>query len=203
MKLTVNIPSEVEEPLNEKCQKTQKEPSELVELLLEWYFLKRKKPEINEIGNANDLLKMADYCAKERMYNCRYSEVDRCTREVEIHKTKKPKPLHPYMCLFCSQFEDKREENGGTEQKEDKNQNAIDEHKIARIAAGIIMEKYGNKLDKSNNASKDNDKSNEHSNEEDKAANHLNFSEFEEEIEEEPEEELITKDKVEKLLDDW
>lgn len=197
MKLTVNVPSEVEEPLNEKCKKTQKEPSELVELLLEWYFLKRKKPEINEVGSSNDFLKIADYCTKERMYNCKYSEVDNCTREVKVQASNKPKLLHPYMCLFCSHFEDKREqsktekEDEESKTQENKDQNTIDEHKIARIAAGIVMEQYGNKLDKvTDTKSEDN-------------SNEVSLDEFEEEIGGEPEEELITRDKVEKLLEDW
>lgn len=218
MKLTINVSSEVEELLDEKCKKVQKEPSELVELLLEWYFLKRKKPEINEIGNANDFLKMADYCAKERMYNCKYSEIDNCNREVEVHGSKKPKPIHPYMCLFCSHFKDKREQ-GESEQEEEENKNekTIDEQKIAKIAAGIVMEQYGNKLsspnktdrsdrsdksDKSDNSDDSNSKESS-SNGEETDSNEFNFSEFEEEIEEEPEEEFITRDKVEKLLEDW
>ncbi len=195
MKLTVDVPSEVEELLDEKCKKTQKEPSELVELLLEWYFLKRKKPQIDEIGNANDFLKIADYCAKERLYNCKYSDVENCNRDVKVQASKKPKPLHPYMCLFCSHFEDQREQNKTEQeeqQEESKTQNPIDEQRIAKIAAGIIMEQYGKKLEK------DTDSGSEDAN-----SKELSLNQFEEEIDEEPEEELITRDKVEKLLKDW
>lgn len=204
MKLEINVPSEVEESLNEKCKKTRKEPSELVELLLEWYFLKRKKPEINEIGNANDLLRIADYCAKEKMYNCKYSDIDNCTRDVKARISEKPKPLHPYMCLFCSYFEDKREQDKEGQEREEKSktEDAVDEHKIARIAAGIVMEQYGNKMAMNPDTSGEPNLSEEGSKE-------LSFDEFEEEIEEEsendlePEKELITRDKVEKLLEDW
>ncbi len=231
MKLEVNVPSEVEERLNDKCKKTQKEPSELVELLLEWYFLKRKKPEINEIGNASDFLKIADYCAKERLYSCKYSDIDNCTRDVEVHGSKKPKPLHPYMCLFCSQFQDKREQDK-THQEEDKeendtrneintetraetkaedfsgdmSQNVVDEHKIARIAAGIVMEQYGNELTAGSGSTSETSKTNTNSDEE--TSKELSFDDFEEEMGEGTEndleeKELITRDKVEKLLEDW
>ncbi|MFO7966854.1 MAG: hypothetical protein R6U44_04570 [Archaeoglobaceae archaeon] len=215
MKLTLNVPSEVEEPLNDKCKKTKKDPSDLVESLLEWYFLKRRKPEINELGNANDFLKIADYCAKERMYNCEYSDIDNCTRDVKVQASKTPRPLHPYMCLFCSHFKDKREKEEQGEQvqerkeqgREEDRDHSIDEHKIARIAAGIVMEQYGSKLN-DHPPSSEGYKPNEN-NLNENGFEEVDFEEFEEEIEEEAEfnkgseEDLITRDKVEKLLDDW
>ncbi len=183
MKVTVDVPPEIEKFLLKKCEKTKTEPSELIKLLLEWYFLKfRKSKTDSSSSSSSGFLKVANECAMERVKNCRYSDGKNCAREVfnDIMTEKDPEPIVPYKCLFCNHFIDRRESKTKskprrreyTGQKED---DPVDQtYEIARVAAKMVVEMYNDKL--SNNSKNDTD---------------------------EVDEEAITKNKVEKLLEKW
>jgi len=141
MKVTVDIPSDIEKLLLKKCEKAKLKPSEFVLSLLEWYFLKWRKSKI-EVGSG--FIKIANSCALERVKYCKYSDGKHCAREVfmDIVSEKEPEPIVPYKCLFCSYFVDKRI----PEAKKIERDAADQTHEIAQIAARLVYELYGEKL---------------------------------------------------------
>lgn len=182
MKVTVDVPPEIEKFLLKKCEKTKTEPSELIKLLLEWYFLKFRKSK-TEGSSSSGFLKVANECAMERVKNCRYSDGKNCAREAfhDIMSEKDPEPIVPYKCLFCNHFIDRRESKTKIKprKREDKeNEDTVDQtYEIARIAAKMVVELYSDNL------------SHEPKNDSDKV--------------DEIDQEAITKNKVEKLLEKW
>ncbi|MFP3946883.1 MAG: hypothetical protein ACOC5L_00545 [Halobacteriota archaeon] len=171
MKVTVDIHPEIEKLLLKKCEKTQTEPSELVKLLVEWYFLKFKKSR-NE--GSSGFIKIANQCAMERVKNCRYSDGKTCAREVfnDIMAEKDPEPIVPYKCLFCQHFVDRREPKAKNLKKE---RDGVDQiHDIAKVAARMVVELYGDKLGYRSNQESD-----------------------------QVEEEALTEKKIEELLENW
>lgn len=141
MKVTVDIPPDIENLLLKKCEKAKLKPSEFVQSLLEWYFLKWRKSKI-EAGSG--FIKIANSCALERVKYCKYSDGKHCAREVlmDIFSEKEPEPIVPYKCLFCSYFVDKRI----PEAKKIERDAADQIYEIAQIAARLVYELYGEKL---------------------------------------------------------
>lgn len=191
MKVTVDIPPEVEKYLLKKCEKANTEPSELIRLMLEWYFLKFRKSKSESSNSSSGFLKVANECAMERVKNCRYSDGKTCAREAfhDIMSEKDPEPIVPYKCLFCNHFVDRREsktksklrsrrrEHNGQEEDD-----TVDHtYEIARIAAKMVAEMYSDKLSDNPKDMSDNPKNDT----------------------DEVDEEAITKNKVEKLLEKW
>ncbi|MFP3909619.1 MAG: hypothetical protein ACOC5L_00050 [Halobacteriota archaeon] len=194
MRVILDIPPDIEEPLVKKCQKTNKEPEELIELLLKKYFLKRKRSR-SEGSSGSGFLKVANYCARERISHCKYSDGTSCTRESNKQvKDELPSSIAPYICLFCPHFVDQRETEGAEESKNEKEIITDRSQEIAEIAAQIVLEQYGAKIDFS---STDPDGTEE-------AESEVEGEEGNGQADEEGKnEELITKDMVEKLLQDW
>lgn len=175
MKVTVDIPPEIEKLLLNKCEKTQTEPSELIRMLVEWYFLKYKKSRNND---SSGFIKVANQVAMDRVKNCKYSDGKHCAREVfnDITAEKDPEPIVPYKCLFCNHFVDRREPKAkNLKNKEGNEKDGIDQiHNIAKVAAKMVVELYGDKLGYRPNKELD-----------------------------EIEEGAITQRKIEKLLENW
>ncbi len=202
MKVTVDVPPEIEKFLLKKCEKTKTEPSELIKLLLEWYFLKFRKSRgegSSSSSSSSGFLKIANECAMERVKNCRYSDGKNCAREVfnDIMAEKDPEPIVPYKCLFCNHFIDRRESKTKpktrikdyTGQKEE---DAVDQtYEVARIAAKMVVEMYSDKL--SNNSNSSSNSNNSSSSNPEKDSNEMD----------EVDQEAITKNKVENLLEKW
>ncbi|MFO7967848.1 MAG: hypothetical protein R6U44_09655 [Archaeoglobaceae archaeon] len=190
MRVTVDVPPEIEQLLVKKCEKTKTEPSELIKLMLEWYFLKFRKSK-NGGGSSSGFLKVANECSMERVKNCRYSDGENCAREVfnDIMAEKDPEPIVPYKCLFCNHFIDRRESKTKpkTRRKEllsQKEDDAVDQtYEVARIAAKMVVQMYSDKLSNNSNSN----------------SNPKYDSNEMDEVDQEP----ITKNKVEKLLEKW
>jgi hypothetical protein len=139
MRISIDIPPDIEKALLEKCEKAKISPSEFVLSLLDWYFLKRKKE-----GSESEFMKIAKQCAAERVRYCKYSDGRHCAREVfsDILEEKEPEPIVPYKCLFCPYFVDRRAEKPKTRDRD-----IVDRtYDIARLAAKLVVELYGDKL---------------------------------------------------------
>jgi hypothetical protein len=143
MKVTVDIPSDLEKMLLEKCEEVGISPSDFVISLIEWYFLKRKK-DVHS-SEVYELLKVAKKNAEIRIRYCKYSDGMYCALEVfdDIFSEKEPEPITPFKCLFCSYFVDRRRVKEKEELQELKEAKAYD---IAKLAAKFVVELYGDKL---------------------------------------------------------
>jgi hypothetical protein len=147
MRITIDIPPDIEEKLYQKCDEAGISPSEFINALIEWYFLKRKKktsPESHEF--INTAIRIAD----ERKQYCKYSDGTHCALEVldDIFEEKKPEPITPYKCLFCLDFTDRRKKaklRKGVE-VEGIEHVRLKVHEIAKLAAKYMFEMYGDKL---------------------------------------------------------
>ena len=140
MRVSIEIPPDIEKALLEKCEKAKMSPSDFILSLLDWYFLKRKK----ESGES-EFIKIAKQCAAERVKYCKYSDGKYCAREVfsDILDDREPEPIVPYRCLFCPYFVDKR----AKETREFERRDIVDRtYDIARLAAKLVVELYGDKL---------------------------------------------------------
>ncbi len=140
MRITVEIPPDIEQALLEKCEKSGVSPSEFILSLLDWYFLKRKQ----ESGKISEFLRVANKCAAERIKYCKYSDGRYCAREVfsDIFEEKEPEPIVPYKCLFCPYFVDRREEKIKEVEKD-----FVDKtYDLARLAAKLVVQMYGDRL---------------------------------------------------------
>jgi len=140
MKVTVDIPSDIAELLMEKCKETGLSPSQFISALLEWYFPKRKKTKPLEIS---EFLAYARKIGEERMKYCKYSDGKYCLLESldNIFEDSTPEPIDIYRCLFCVNFVDKRK-------LKKREQIRLDDDivKVAKIAAKLVVELYGDKL---------------------------------------------------------
>ncbi|WP_290901209.1 hypothetical protein [Ferroglobus sp.] len=133
MRISVDIPADIEEKLLKKCEELGVSPSEFISALLEWYFLKRKK----EVSG--ELEKYAKKYGTEKMKNCKYSDGKICALEALTDLEAEVEPLNVYKCLFCSYFVDKRKEH----LKKKENFEIVE---IAKMAAKIVIENYGDRL---------------------------------------------------------
>lgn len=139
MRVTIEIPSDIERLLVKICEEKGVSPSNFILSLLEWYLLKRSKVRPLEIS---ELVANAKKIGNEKMRNCKYSDGKFCMLESldDIFEEKIPEPLSIYRCLFCSYYVDRRREK----RKEIK----IDEDivRIAKLTAKLVVELYGDRL---------------------------------------------------------
>ncbi len=143
MRLTIDIPPDIEKKLIAKCEEAGISPSDFVISLLEWYFLKRKKSA--QSSEVYELLRVAKENGEMRIKHCKYSDGTYCALEVfdDIVSEKEPEPITPFKCLFCPYFVDKRkakEKIGTADVKE------VKVYDIAKLAAKFVVELYGDKL---------------------------------------------------------
>jgi hypothetical protein len=131
--------------LYKKCDEAGLSPSEFINALIEWYFLKKKKkasPESQEFVNT------AIKIANERKLYCKYSDGSHCALEVldDIFEEKKPEPISPFKCLFCLDFHDRRKLPRKGVEVEGLENVRLNVHEIAKLAAKYVFELYGDKL---------------------------------------------------------
>ncbi len=144
MRITVDIPPDMEKLLLKKCEESNVSPSEFVYLLLEWYFFKRRKREESS-AELNELLRVAKEIAEERVRYCKFSDGAYCAIEAfeDVFSDKEPVPISPFRCLFCLYYVDKRKDKRRTEFRELTEAKMYD---LAKIAAKFVVELYGDKL---------------------------------------------------------
>ncbi len=138
MKITIEIPPDMEKLLLEKCREKNVSPAEFVYLLLEWYFYRRQKSS----GELAEFLKVAKQIAEERVKYCKYSDGVYCALEAleDVLSEKEPAPITPYRCLFCVYFVDRRRERPKIDLK------GMEIYDVAKLAAKLVVELYGDKL---------------------------------------------------------
>ncbi len=144
MKITIDIPPDMEKLLLKKCENAGISPSEFVYLLLEWYFYKRqKKSEVS--GELGEFLRVAKEVAEERVRYCKFSDGAYCAIETfeDVFSDKEPVPISPYKCLFCLYYVDRRKDRRKTEFRELTEAKMYD---LAKIAAKFVVELYGDRL---------------------------------------------------------
>ncbi len=140
MRITIDIPPDIEEKLLKKCEEKGVSPSQFILALLEWYFLKRYQAKPLEIS---ELVAYAKKIGSERMKNCKYSDGKFCMLESldDVFEERTPEPLNIYKCLFCPNYVDKRREKRRESLKVDENM-----INVAKLAARFVVELYGDKL---------------------------------------------------------
>ena len=140
MRITIDIPPDIEELLLKKCEEKNLTPSQFILALLEWYFLKRTQTKPLEIS---EFLAYAKKIGSERMKTCKYSDGKFCMLESldDVFEDKTPEPLNIYKCLFCSSYVNRKREKRRESLKIDD-----DIVKIARLTAKFVVELYGDKL---------------------------------------------------------
>ncbi len=134
MKVTVNVPPDIEEKLLKKCEELGVSPSEFVLALLEWYFVKRKKEPSGELE------KYAKKYGTEKMNTCKFSDGKVCALEALSDLEREVEPLNIYKCLFCTYYVDRRKETKKPSVPE------MDIVEIAKLAAKLVVESYGDRL---------------------------------------------------------
>ena len=145
MRITIDIPPDIEERLYKKCEEAGISPSEFVHALIEWYFLKKKKKSSPE---SQEFINVAIKIANERKLYCKYSDGNHCALEVldDIFEEKKPEPVSPFKCLFCLDFQDRRKLPRKGVEVEGLENIRLKVHEIAKLAAKYVFEIYGEKL---------------------------------------------------------
>ncbi len=154
MKISIEVPPEMEKLLMEKCSKSGVSPAEFIYHLLDWYFFKRKRKERkSELAiELEQLLKFAKEASMERVKYCKFSDGVHCGKELlesDIFSEDRSEPISPYRCLFCPHFIDRREEEEVKKVKMMRLNGSISElqlHDLARIAAKYVIEMYADKL---------------------------------------------------------
>ncbi|RLI79863.1 hypothetical protein DRP05_02645 [Archaeoglobales archaeon] len=143
MRIIIDIPSDLESKLIEKCDKVGVSPSEFVYSLLEWYFY-RRKDKVNR-SELNEFLETAKKCGMERVKYCKYSDGSYCAVEVfdDLFAEKEPELISPYKCLFCPYFVDRRKDKKKVEFKE---LSEAKMYELAKLAAKFVVKVYGDKL---------------------------------------------------------
>ena len=140
MRVSIDIPPDIEQALLEKCERSGVTPSEFILSLLDWYFLRRKQ----ESGKISEFLRIANQCAAERIKYCKYSDGRHCAREVfgDLFEDKEPEPIVPYKCLFCPYFVDRR-----SDRVKEVERDFVDKtYDLARLAAKLVVQMYGDRL---------------------------------------------------------
>lgn len=143
MKVTIDLPSDLESKLMEKCEKAGVSPSEFIYSLLEWYFYKRS--EKIDKSDLTEFLETAKKCGMERVKYCKYSDGSYCAVEVfdDLFAEKEPELISPYKCLFCPYFVDKRKEKRKIEFKDLSEAKMYD---LAKLAAKFVVKMYRDKI---------------------------------------------------------
>lgn len=134
MKITVEVPSDLEKALMEKCKEKGLTPEEFVYSLIEWYF-KRQKSETSEF------FRVAKEVAEEKVKTCKFSDGSFCSLKAleNVFSEGKIEPISMYRCLFCVYYLDRRKEKI----KRELDSKVID---IAKLAAKLVVELYGDKI---------------------------------------------------------
>lgn len=143
MRITIDVPPDMEQEITSKCDEAGISPSEFVYALLEWYFYKKKdKVDKSEL---KEFLTTAKNYGVERVKNCKYSDRNHCAIEVfdDLFAEQEPEVLSPYKCLFCPYFVDKRREERKAELKQPTEAKM---YELAKIAAKFVVELYGDEL---------------------------------------------------------
>ncbi len=140
MRVTIEIPPDIEERLLKVCEEKGLTPSQFILALLEWYFIRRYKAKPVEIS---EFIAYAKKIGAERIKNCKYSDGKYCLLESlnDIFEDRMPEHLSIYRCLFCSYYTDKRREKRREDLRVDE-----DMIKIAKLAAKFVVELYGTKF---------------------------------------------------------
>ena len=140
MRVTIDVPPDIEEKLLKKCEEKGVTPSQFILALLEWYFLKRYQAKPLEVS---ELVAYAKKIGSERMKYCKYSDGKFCMLESldDVFEEKTPEPLNIYKCLFCPNYVDRRREKRRESLKLDENM-----INVAKLAARFVVELYGDKL---------------------------------------------------------
>ncbi len=140
MRITIDIPPDIEEKLLKKCEEKGITPSQFILALLDWYFLKRYQAKPLEIS---EFIAYARKIGSERVKYCKYSDGKYCMLESldDVFEDKTPEPLNIYKCLFCPYYIDRRKERRRESLKIDE-----DIIKIAKLSAKLVVELYGEKL---------------------------------------------------------
>ena len=140
MRVTIDVPPDIEEKLLKKCEEKGVTPSQFILALLEWYFLKRYQAKPLEVS---ELIAYAKKIGSERMKYCKYSDGKFCMLESldDVFEEKTPEPLNTYKCLFCPNYVDRRRERRRESLKLDENM-----INVAKLAARFVVELYGDKL---------------------------------------------------------
>uniref|UniRef100_A0A7C4S678 Uncharacterized protein n=1 Tax=Geoglobus ahangari TaxID=113653 RepID=A0A7C4S678_9EURY len=141
MKITIDIPKDIEKSLLKKCEEMNISPSEFVISLLEWYFFKRKTDISSEIA---DFVKFAKRKGIEKAKNCKYSDGKFCALEIftKLDIDAEPQLIDPLNCLFCTYFVGKDVE----EKRKLSFEDAEKVYNIAKLAAKLVIEIYGDQL---------------------------------------------------------
>ncbi|HDN74355.1 hypothetical protein B6U96_16665 [Archaeoglobales archaeon ex4484_92] len=144
MRITVDVPPDLEKLLIKKCEEAKVSPSEFISLLLEWYFFRRKKKE-ESLSELNEFLRVAKEIAEERIKYCKFSDGTYCAIEAfeDVFSDREPVPISPFRCLFCLHYVDKRKDKRKTEFRELTEAKMYD---LAKIAAKFVVELYGDKI---------------------------------------------------------
>ncbi|MET1124925.1 MAG: hypothetical protein ABWW66_06660 [Archaeoglobaceae archaeon] len=134
MRITIEIPPEMEELLLKKCKEKNLTPEEFVYSLLDWYFFRRQR-----VSESN-FVRVAKEVAEERVKTCKFSDSGYCTLDaLDLLSDAQPRPIDPYRCLFCVYYVDRRRERS----KPKVDARVYD---IAKLAAKLVVELYGDKL---------------------------------------------------------
>ncbi|MFO7968255.1 MAG: hypothetical protein R6U44_11715 [Archaeoglobaceae archaeon] len=143
MKLTIDVPSDMEREITNKCDEEDISPSDFVYALLEWYFYKRKNK--FDKSEMKEFLSTAKGYGLERVKNCKYSDRNHCAIEVfdDLFAEGEPEVVSPYKCLFCPYFVDKRKEDRRAELKQPTEAKM---YELAKVAAKFVVELYGDEL---------------------------------------------------------
>jgi len=142
MKITIDIPKDIEKLLLKKCEEMNISPSEFVVSLLEWYFFKRRTDIPSEVV---DFVKFAKRKGIEKAKSCKYSDGKFCALETfkRLDVDAEPQIINPFNCLFCTYFV-------GRDVEEKKRKISFEDaekaYNIAKLAAKLVVEIYGDQL---------------------------------------------------------
>lgn len=143
MRITIDVPSDMEQEITKKCDEADVSPSEFVYALLEWYFYKKKdKVDKSEV---KEFITTAKNYGLKRVKHCKYSDRNHCAIEVfdDLFAESEPEVISPYKCLFCPYFVDKRREERKAELKQPTEAKM---YELAKLAAKFVVELYGDEL---------------------------------------------------------
>lgn len=138
MKLTIDLPAELEDLLIEKAEEANISPQELVYKLIVWYLTKKK----SESSDLREFMNAVNEIANEKINNCKFSDGAYCSLEAleDIFSDVEPKKISKYRCLFCVYYVDRRKEKIRSELED------LKIHEIAKLSAKYLFELYGDKL---------------------------------------------------------
>ncbi|MCS7121228.1 MAG: hypothetical protein NZ895_01300 [Archaeoglobaceae archaeon] len=133
MKVTIELPPDIEKVLVEKCKEKGLSPEQFIYSLIEWYF-KRQKSE-------SEFFRVAKEVAEEKVKTCKFSDESFCSLKAleDVFSEVKVEPISPYRCLFCVYYVDRRKEKP----KKEVDTKVLD---IAKLAAKLVVDLYGDRI---------------------------------------------------------